>query len=76
MSLRYAISRAKANDRRQKAKLAKNKYRLQHEFDNEPTYIVDKSNTDEPIVTVAPGHYDYALRICELLNQLERENHD
>lgn len=48
-------------------------YRLQHEFDFEPSYIFGpdqdpETDDDDPVITVAPGNYALALSLLAFLN--------
>lgn len=43
-------------------------YVLQHEFDFEPSYIVKATDPDAELITIAPGNYELAKQICDLLN--------
>lgn len=44
-------------------------YVLQHEFDNEPSYICLPGD-DEPVVTFAPGNYALAVQVLQFMNSL------
>lgn len=46
-------------------------YRLQTELDTEPSYIYGPGqiDSDEPLITIAPGNADLARWIVTLLNK-------
>lgn len=44
------------------------KYLLEHEFDNEPSYIVKDEDPDADFITIAPGHGAEAQDLVDMLN--------